>query len=114
MLPGIAVSADSMTKSDRCVGKNQISGSHRYPLSPGRDTAPAVRQFTIENHCISGGLYSALLEALSGVSHAGVTGLGWPDDQIIPHGEVGRLREKYHLTGKSIAARIRTELGKNS
>ena len=45
---------------------------------------------------------------------AGVTGFGWPDDQIIPHGEVGRLREKYHLTGKSIAERIRTELGKNS
>ncbi len=70
------------------------------------------RQFTIENHCISGGLYSALLEALSGVAHAGVTGFGWPDDQIIPYGEVGRLREKYHLTSKFIAERIRAESGK--
>ena len=71
------------------------------------------RQFTIENHCVSGGLYSALLEALSAAPHAGVTGFGWPDDQIIPHGEVGRLREKYHLTSETIAARIRAEFGKS-
>lgn len=64
------------------------------------------RQFTIENHSISGGLYSALTESCADIAHAPITGFGWPDDEIIGHGEVGKLREKYGLTARLIAEKI--------
>ena len=64
------------------------------------------RQYTIENHSISGGLYSALTESCAGIAHAPITGFGWPDDEIIGHGEVGKLREKYGLTAAAIAEKI--------
>jgi 1-deoxy-D-xylulose-5-phosphate synthase len=66
------------------------------------------RQYTIENHSISGGLYSALTESCAGIAHAPITGFGWPDDEIIGHGEVGKLREKYGLTAAAIAGKICT------
>ena len=67
------------------------------------------RQYTIENHSISGGLYSALIESCAGIAHAPISGFGWPDDEIIGHGEVGKLREKYGLTAAAIAEKIGAE-----
>ena len=64
------------------------------------------RQYTIENHSVSGGLYSALTESCAGMVHAPITGFGWRDDEIIGHGEVGSLREKYGLTATAIAGKI--------
>lgn len=64
------------------------------------------RQYTIENHSVSGGLYSALSESCAGIEHAPITGFGWRDDEIIGHGEVGQLREKYGLTAAAIAGKI--------
>ena len=71
------------------------------------------RQYTIENHSISGGLYSALLESLAGCTHQVVRGFGFPDDAVVTHGEVGKLREKYSLTAECIAGRIGADFGKS-
>ena len=70
------------------------------------------RQYTIENHSVTGGLYSALLESCSSFEHAPITGFGWPDDEIIGHGEISKLREKYALTSEHLAKRIAASLGK--
>lgn len=71
------------------------------------------RQYTIENHSISGGLYSALLESLADCQHQPVRGFGFPDDTIIAHGETGKLREKYGLTAGYIAGRIVADFEKS-
>lgn len=70
------------------------------------------RQYTIENHSVAGGLYSALLESCSSFEHAPITGFGWPDDEIIGYGEISKLREKYALTSEHLAKRIAASLGK--
>ena len=70
------------------------------------------RQYTIENHSVTGGLYSALLESCARFEHAPVTGFGWPDDEIIGHGNIAKLREKYRLTSGCLAERIAASLGK--
>jgi len=57
---------------------------------------------TIEDHCRSGGLASALDEALAGIPHDRILHYGWPD-QIIPHGEPELLRKKFQLTAEDIA-----------
>ena len=75
---------------------------------PAPKSLVKFRQYTIENHSISGGLYSALTESCAGIAHAPITGFGWPDDEIIGHGEVGKLREKYGLTAAAIAGKICT------
>ena len=64
------------------------------------------KQFTVEDHCISGGLASALREALNGVAHAPITAFGWSDDQIISHGEISILRQNANLTAEQIAEKI--------
>ena len=66
------------------------------------------RQYTIENHSVTGGLYSALLESCAKFEHAPITGFGWPDDEIIGHGNIAKLREKYSLTAAAIAEKICT------
>ena len=63
-------------------------------------------QFVIEDHVSVGGLFSALAEALAGVSHRPVYGFGWSADEVIPHGEVALLREKAGLTAREIAQKI--------
>lgn len=63
-------------------------------------------QFSIEDHCLSGGLYSALTEALGNQPHQPVQGYGWPADAIIPHGKPQKLREVFGLTAEAIAADI--------
>lgn len=73
----------------------------------------SFRQYTIENHSVSGGLYSALLESLAGYSHQPVRGFGFPDDAIVAHGEIAKLREKYSLTADSVAAQISADFGKS-
>jgi 1-deoxy-D-xylulose-5-phosphate synthase len=57
---------------------------------------------TIEDHCHTGGLASALDEALAGIPHGIILHYGWPD-QIIPHGEPELLRKKFRLTAEDIA-----------
>ncbi|MBR2344579.1 MAG: 1-deoxy-D-xylulose-5-phosphate synthase [Lentisphaeria bacterium] len=64
------------------------------------------RQFTIEDHCVSGGLASALRESLDGINHAPVTSFGWSDNEVIPHGEPDVLRCNFGLTAEQIAEKI--------
>ncbi|MBR7121254.1 MAG: 1-deoxy-D-xylulose-5-phosphate synthase [Lentisphaeria bacterium] len=71
------------------------------------------RQFTIEDHCLTGGLYSALTETLAGIAHAPVAGFGWPDDRIIPHGETAVIKENAGLDARSIAGKIAELVKKN-
>jgi len=65
-----------------------------------------VRQFAVEDHCVTGGLASALREALDGVEHAPVSSFGWSSDAPIAHGELSVLRERAGLTAVQIAEKI--------
>ena len=67
----------------------------------------SARHFTIENHCIRGGLFTTLCETLSGVSHGGITPFGWPADCTVCHGKVLELRKKYGMDPESIAGKIK-------
>lgn len=64
------------------------------------------RQYTIEDHAVSGGLFSALCEALADTPHAPLKGFGWPDDRTIAHGNVQQLRKQYGIDPDSIAQEI--------
>ena len=64
------------------------------------------RQFAIEDHCTSGGLGSALLEALAETPHREVTVFGWAHDAVIPHGEIPLIRAAAGLTAEKIAEKI--------
>lgn len=66
----------------------------------------ARRQFAIEDHCVSGGLASALREALDDMPHRTIHAFGWGDDRPIPHGEVPLLRAADGLTAGQIAEKI--------
>ena len=61
---------------------------------------------TFEDHVISGGFGSAVLEALSelGLS-VPVVRIGWPD-QFIEHGKVDQLRIRYGLTAENAFAKL--------
>ena len=69
---------------------------------------------TLEDHAVAGGFGSAVAEHLS---DSGITTplvrIGWPD-QFIEHGSVAILRAKYGLTPEAIAARIRSELSRET
>ena len=67
------------------------------------------RQYTVEDHSVTGGLFSALAEALADKTHAGVKAFGWSDDEVIPHGKTDCLRDKYELTAEKIARKILLE-----
>ena len=64
---------------------------------------------TIEDHRATGGLASALDEALAPLPHNIVLHYGWPN-QIIPHGEPETLRRNFHLTAEAIAQDLISKL----
>ena len=77
----------------------------------GRFCQAADLVVTLEDHVISGGYGSAVLEFNSRIGiGARVLRVGWPDRFIEHASGVGDLREKYGLTAPSIADRIRTAL----
>jgi hypothetical protein len=51
-------------------------------------------------------------ETLSGIVPAKVLHFGWNAAEILPHGKIPQLREKYGMTAEAIADRIREELKK--
>ena len=71
------------------------------------------RQFTIEDHCLTGGLYSALTETLAGIPHEQISGFGWPSDTIVPHGETAVIRKNAGLDAGTIAEKIAELVEKN-
>ncbi len=64
------------------------------------------RHFTIEDHCVCGGLYSALTETLAGMTHGKITAFAWDSEKIIPHGETAVIRKQEELDAGSIAGKI--------
>ena len=57
---------------------------------------------TIEDHAITGGMGSIVVEALAGLDiHVPVVKIGWPD-QFVEHGAIQLLREKYGVTPQAI------------
>ena len=64
------------------------------------------KQFVIEDHSASGGVYSALAEALAPVKHEAVYSFAWQNDKVIPHGEVAVLKENFGMTAEAIAEKI--------
>ncbi len=66
----------------------------------------ANNHFTIEDHCVSGGLSSALNEALSEIPHGMISAFGWSSEEIIPHGEIDIVRKEKGMTAEKIAEKI--------
>jgi 1-deoxy-D-xylulose-5-phosphate synthase len=65
---------------------------------------------TLEDHVLSGGFGSAVLEELSGIeATVPVVRIGWPD-RFIEHGKLEALREKYGLTADAALRKIRPYL----
>jgi 1-deoxy-D-xylulose-5-phosphate synthase len=61
---------------------------------------------TLEDHALTGGFGSAVLEELSDLGiHTPVERIGWPD-QFIEHGKPDQLRTKYGLTAAAALAKI--------
>lgn len=62
---------------------------------------------TIEDHIVSGGFGTIVVEALDQLQiPIPVVKMGWPADQFIEHGAIPLLREKYGLTAKATAEKI--------
>ncbi len=62
---------------------------------------------TMEDHVLSGGFGSAVLETLSDAAlEVPVLRVGWPD-QFIEHGRVEALRSKYGVTAEAALERVR-------
>lgn len=68
---------------------------------------------TIEDCQIEGGLGSIVDSILVNVKHKGVTHFGW-GNEIIPHGTINGIREKYGMTPDKIAANCTDKIGGNN
>ncbi|NLJ80371.1 MAG: 1-deoxy-D-xylulose-5-phosphate synthase [Firmicutes bacterium] len=64
------------------------------------------RVLTVEDHVLSGGFGSAVLELLAAEPDLLVHRLGYPD-QFIPQGSISRLWEEFGLTYRTIAETVR-------
>lgn len=64
-------------------------------------------QISIEDHILSGGLYSALAETLASEVHSGLYGFGWDASEVVGHGDVKDLRRKAGLDAESISEKIK-------
>ena len=74
-----------------------------------RETAMKFAQekhFTIEDHSLTGGLFSALSETLSEVANGGIYGFGWSSEKVIGHGSPAQLKEESGMTAEKIAEKI--------
>ncbi len=69
--------------------------------------------FTIEDNLEGAGLDSIVDKLLINAGHHGVHHFAWPADKIIPHGTQSCLREKFGMTPKAIACKIRMILERN-
>lgn len=65
--------------------------------------------FTLEDHVLSGGFGSSVLELLSDDPSVRVECLGYPDT-FVPQGSIRRLHEEYGLTEDHIVLRVRKAL----
>ena len=61
---------------------------------------------TIEDHSLSGGLYSALSGTLGSIAHGEIHGIGWQENEVIAHGDVALLKKASGLTAEAITEKI--------
>lgn len=108
---------ETALKVEALLGQNCTIVNTRY-LAPF-DTRTALHFahegrliVTLEDHVCTGGLASVMDETLSGIVPAKVLHFGWNAAEILPHGKIPQLREKYGMTPEAIADRIREELKK--
>jgi 1-deoxy-D-xylulose-5-phosphate synthase len=67
---------------------------------------------TFEDHALSGGFGSAIIEALSQLGiRVPVVRIGWPD-QFIEHGKVDQLRVRYGLTAEAARRQLEPHLAR--
>lgn len=96
-------------EADRLSGGNATVVNARF-LSPfdaelARKLAAGRVVVTIEDHVLTGGLASAMDEALSNAEHGGILHFGWPSGPI-PSGPVPELKAAYGLTAAAIAEKL--------
>lgn len=85
------------------------AGTHEF-FGRGADVVA-----TLEDHVLSGGYGSAVLELFNQLHiTTPVVRLGWPDQFIEHASSVDFLREKYGLTAAALTERIRKSLGASS
>ncbi len=97
-------------EADRLCGGGATVVNARF-LAPfdaelARRLAPGRMVVTIEDHVLSGGLASAMDDALINADHGRVLHFGWPAGPI-PSGPVPELKAAYGLTAAAIAEKIR-------
>ena len=102
---GEALAAAELLNMDCCVVNARFLSPFDAELA--RKLAEGRTTISIEDHVLSGGLGTALDEALSGTPHGGILHFGWPADRPVPHGKVGCLRREFGLTPEAIAETVR-------
>ena len=100
-----ALAAAELLNMDCCVVNARFLSPFDAELA--RKLAEGRTTISIEDHVLSGGLGTALDEALSGTPHGGILHFGWPADRPVPHGKVGCLRREFGLTPEAIAETVR-------
>lgn len=100
-----ALAAAELLNMDCCVVNARFLSPFDAELA--RKLAEGRTTISIEDHVLSGGLGTALDEALSGALHGGILHFGWPADRPVPHGKVGCLRREFGLTPEAIAETVR-------
>jgi 1-deoxy-D-xylulose-5-phosphate synthase len=66
---------------------------------------------TVEEGIVSGGLGTAVLEALAPVGLSGKVRIHGLPDQFLAHGRPAEILAEHGLTGDGVATRVRVELG---
>lgn len=105
----IATALKTAELLEESCGMNSTVIEARFLKPFDRNTAmifAAERHFTIEDHSLSGGLYSALSETLSEVPNGGVHGFGWSAEKVIAHGSTEQLKNEAGVTAEKIARKI--------
>lgn len=100
-----ALAAAELLNMDCCVVNARFLSPFDAELA--RKLAEGRTTISIEDHVLSGGLGTALDEALSGAPHGGILHFGWPADRPVPHGKVGCLRREFGLMPEAIAETVR-------
>jgi len=99
-----ALEAAGLLDADCCVVSARFLAPFDAELA--RKLAAGRLTVSIEDHVLSGGLASALDEALAVSPHGPLLHFGWPADRPVPHGKVADLRKEFGLTAGAIAEAV--------
>ncbi|OGV51573.1 MAG: 1-deoxy-D-xylulose-5-phosphate synthase [Lentisphaerae bacterium GWF2_52_8] len=109
-----ALSVASMLKERRGISCAVINVRFLKPFDAGMllDFAARMPVATIEDCQINGGLGMLVAEALLNAPHHKVMHFGWGDD-VIPHGQIEKIRKAFHMTAADIADSIDSCISSN-